>query len=273
MGGDCLPLLAPSTRSPTFKNPRSPTCTTTVSYTHLRASLLRRPKLVQPEALFGFQHNTWADGAASWCPLGCPGALRPRNLPKHKPFPPCNTTQWLLREGVLQLFFYCCGGCVVLQGRPPRLSQDISTVWAVTACLCLLRRRDLRPLSTPVPQPVPQLTCRTCRFHWSRLFNVEGCTGSENVFANIEEPRPNNPVTRGSSAIGKLVMIGVVHILSLKRIARAILASCPLPLGFFGLVARCRSRGVRRCTESDQDRKKRTIEPGMLPSSCISPNL
>ena len=27
-GGECLPLLAPSTRSPTFKNPRSPTCTT-----------------------------------------------------------------------------------------------------------------------------------------------------------------------------------------------------------------------------------------------------
>ena len=104
---------------------------------------------------------------------------------------------------MLQLFFYDCGGCVVLQGRPPRLSQDISTVWAVTACLCLLRRRDL--------QPVPQLTCRTCRSHWSRLFNVEGCTGSENFFANIEEPRPNYPVTRGSSAIGKLVMIGVVQ--------------------------------------------------------------
>ena len=99
----------------------------------------------------------------------------------------------------------------MLQGRPPRLSQDISTVWAVTACLCLLRRRDLRPLRTPVPQPVPQLTCRTCRSHWSRLFNVEGCTGSENFFANIEEPRPNNPVTRSSSAIGKLTLIGVVH--------------------------------------------------------------
>ena len=112
---------------------------------------------------------------------------------------------------MLQLFFCYCGGCVVLQGRPPRLSQDISTVWAVTACLCLLRRRDLRPLRTPVPQPVPQLTCRTCRSHWSRLFNVEGCTGSEHFFANIEEPRPNNPVTRGSSAIGKLAMIGVVQ--------------------------------------------------------------
>ena len=32
-------------------------------------------------------------------------AFRARKLPKHKPFPPCNTTQRLLREVVLQLFF------------------------------------------------------------------------------------------------------------------------------------------------------------------------
>ena len=189
-------------------------------------------------------------------------AFRARKLPKHKPFPPCNTTQWLLREGVLQLFFYDCGGCVVLQGRPPRLSQDISTVWAVTACLCLLRRRDLRPSSTPVPQPVPQLTCRTCRSHWSRLFNVEGCTESEHCFANIEEPRPNNPVTRGSSAIGKLVMIGVVQysFVEKNRSSHFSFVSTSLGFKFLGLAARCRSRGIRRCAESDQDRKKRTIE-------------
>ena len=163
----------------------------------------------------------------------------------------------------------------MLQGRPPRLSQDISTVGAVSACLCLLRRRDLRPLRTPVPQPVPQLTCRTCRSHWSRLFNVEGCTGSENFFANIEEPRPNNPVTRGSSATGKLVMIGVVQysFVEKNRSSHFGFVSTSLGFKFFGLVARCRSRGARRCTESDQDRKKQTIEPGMLPSSCISPNL
>ena len=37
-----------------------------------------------------------------------------------------------------------CGGCVVLQGRPPRLSQDISTFWA--------------------PFPIPgQVEGRTCK--------------------------------------------------------------------------------------------------------------
>ena len=101
-------------------------------------------------ALSGRQHNTWADGASSWCPLGCPGALQARCLAKHKPFPPCNTTQWLLKEGVLQLFFYFCGGCVVLQGRPPRLSQDLSTLGA--------------------PFPIPgQVEGRTCK-------RLERCT-------------------------------------------------------------------------------------------------
>ena len=149
----------------------------------------------------------------------------------------------------------------MLQGRPPRLSQDISTVWAVTACLCLLRRRDLRPLRTPVPQPVPQLTCWTCRSHWSRFFNVEGCTGSEH-FSPTLKPRPNNPVTRGSSASGKLVMIGVVQysFVEKNRSSHFGFVSTSLGFKFVGLAAPGRSRGIRRSTESDQDRKKRTIE-------------
>ena len=152
----------------------------------------------------------------------------------------------------------------MFQGRPPRLSQDISTVWAVTACLCLLRRRDLRPLRTPVPQPVPQLTCRTCRSHWSRLFNVEGCTGSEHFFPNIEEPRPNNPVTRGSSAIGKLVMIGVVQYSFVEKNRSSHFGFVSTSLGFklVGLAARCRSCLLYTSPSPRDSRKSR------MPSSA-----
>ena len=51
------------------------------------------------------RHNTWAGCSPSWCPLGGPAALQARKPPKHKPFPPCDTTQWLLREVVSETSF------------------------------------------------------------------------------------------------------------------------------------------------------------------------
>ena len=151
--------------------------------------------------------------------------------------------------------------CCVTGAPPAAVSGHLNGLGG--DCLPLLAPSTRSPtLKNPRSPPGPQLTCRTCRSHWSRLFNVEGCTGSENFVANIEEPRPNNPVTRGSSAIGKLVMIGVVQYSFVEKNRSSHFGFVSTSLGFklFGLAARCRSRGIRRCTESDQDRKKRTIE-------------
>ena len=58
-----------------------------------------------------------------------------------------------------------------------------------------------------------------------------------NVFANIEEPRPNNPFTRSSRAIGKLIMTRVVHYSSLEknRLSHFGIVSTSLGFEFLGL--------------------------------------
>ena len=57
-------------------------------------------KPTKPRAILILQHNTWIGWSPSWCPLGGPAAVQARKPPKHKPFAPRDTTQWLLREVV-----------------------------------------------------------------------------------------------------------------------------------------------------------------------------
>ena len=54
-----------------------------------------------------------------WCPPS-------QDLSKHKPFPPCNTTQWVLREVVLQPFLLLWRLCCVTRTPPAAVSGPLN---------------------------------------------------------------------------------------------------------------------------------------------------